>query len=135
MTQTETIIQKYIGIPYLHGGRDVLTGMDCLGLCYLIYRDFGITIPDSDGREYPLDWFKLDPERYIRGILATGQAVELSKLKPLDFVYFKMAGVVTHAGVMVDTYRFIHVLENKSVCIEQLNLTWRRRLAGARRFV
>jgi cell wall-associated NlpC family hydrolase len=135
MNQIETIISKYIGVPYLHGGRDIKTGLDCLGLCYLIYRDFGINIPDGDGSEYPPDWFMFDKERYIRGILTHGQAVELSKLKPLDFVYFSMAGIITHTGVMVDTYRFIHVLENKSVCIEQLSSPWRRRLAGARRFV
>jgi cell wall-associated NlpC family hydrolase len=134
MNQIDQVVSKYIGIPYAHGGRD-LTGLDCLGLCICIYNEFGINIPNGDGSEYPPDWFKTDPERYIRGILQHGKAVSVDELKPLDFVYFKMAGIITHAGIMVDYSRFIHVLENRTVCIEWLNSSWRRRLIGARRFV
>lgn len=130
----EGLVQKYVGIPYRHAGRS-LSGLDCLGLVHLFYRDCGIYVPDGDGASYDRDWFKQDAERYLRGILKHGVAVQITKLQVLDFVYFTMGGVVTHAGVMLDSERFIHVLEGRSVCVSRLNSMWRRRLAGARRFV
>lgn len=129
------LVEKYSGIPYRHLGRD-LNGLDCLGLAHLFYRDCGIEIPDSDGSLYEPDWFKKDPERYVRGIQKYGKEVQLNDLQPLDFVYFRMGrGVITHGGVMVGPEHFIHVLERTQVHVSPLNFKWRRRLAGARRFV
>lgn len=132
--QLAAIFDKYLGIPYRHGGRD-MSGLDCLGLVYLIYRDCGIEIPDNDGREYEKDWFKTEPERYLQGIRRYGVEVPLDSLQPLDLVYFKMGPVVTHTGVMVDDTSFIHVLERTRVHISTLNFKWQRRLVGARRFI
>jgi len=40
-------INGLIGIPYIHGGRDPKTGLDCYGLCMVVYRDlYGIELPD-----------------------------------------------------------------------------------------
>ncbi|HPT88734.1 MAG TPA: C40 family peptidase [Bacillota bacterium] len=132
--ELEAIFQKYLGIPYRHGGRD-MNGVDCLGLVYLIYRDCGIEIPDNDGREYTKDWYKVEPDRYLKGIRRYGKEVPLDSLKPLDLVYFKMGRAVTHTGIMVDEKSFIHVLEGTRVHISRLNFKWERRLAGARRFI
>lgn len=128
------LVRKYLGIPYRHGGRD-LTGVDCLGLAYLFYRDCGISIPDNDGSSYEADWFKTDPDRYYRGIQRCGKAVLPKDIQPLDFVYFKMGPVISHGGVMVDKNHFIHVLERTRVHLSPLNFKWRRRLVGARRFI
>ncbi len=124
---------RYVGIPYRHGGR-TRSGLDCLGLVWLVLRDYGIRVPDGDGSPYSPDWFRADPGRYLRGLLAHGETAPLGELRPLDLVYFRMSGAITHAGVMVDNNRFIHVLEGRSVCVSRLNSMWRRRLAGARRF-
>jgi cell wall-associated NlpC family hydrolase len=128
------IAGKYVGIPYKHAGRG-MDGLDCLGLAHLFYRDCGIAIPDGDGIQYPPNWANEDKERYIRGILKEGKAVPVDKLEPLDFVYFKFYGIVSHAGVMVDSSRFLHVLERGTVQISRLSSSWRYRLAGARRFL
>lgn len=125
---------RYVGIPYAHGGR-TRAGLDCLGLVWLVLRDHGVRVPDGDGRPYTPDWFKVDPGRYLRGLLAHGEAAPLDDLRPMDLVYFRMGGAVSHAGVMVDSECFIHVLEGRSVCVSRLNSMWRRRLAGARRFL
>jgi cell wall-associated NlpC family hydrolase len=130
----DKIADKYVGIPYKHLGRD-LNGLDCLGLAYLFYKDFHIAIPDNDGNRYEQNWADVDPGRYLRGILTVGKAVPIERLEPLDFIYFRIKGIVSHAGVMVDSSRFLHVLEGGTVQISRLSSTWRRRLAGARRFV
>lgn len=99
-----------------------------------VYRAFGIALPDGDGQPIAPDWWQRDPDRYLRGLLQHGEAVS-GELRPLDLVYFRIGGVVRHAGVMVDTQRFIHVLEHRPVMVTRLGSWWSRRLAGARRIV
>ncbi|HHT06174.1 MAG TPA: C40 family peptidase [Hydrogenispora sp.] len=132
----EQIARQFLGIPYRHGGRD-RKGLDCLGLVHLFYRELGIKVPDNDGQPYANDWYKKDPERLLRGLLQVGKPVNLpaEPLQPLDLVYFRMGGAITHAGVMIDHRSFLHVLTRQTVQISPLNLAWKRRLRGARRLV
>jgi cell wall-associated NlpC family hydrolase len=37
--------QRYLGVPYVWGGTDPATGLDCSGLVQRVYRDLGITLP------------------------------------------------------------------------------------------
>lgn len=37
--------KNYVGVPYLWGGTDPKTGLDCSGLVQLVYKDLGITLP------------------------------------------------------------------------------------------
>jgi len=37
--------KKYIGVPYVWGGTDPKTGLDCSGLVQRVYKDFGINLP------------------------------------------------------------------------------------------
>lgn len=128
------IVAKYVGVPYRHGGRG-LDGIDCLGLLLCIYRECGIMLPDGDGRPYSEDWFATEPERYIKGLSSIGETAT-EPFKPLDLVYFRFhGGVVSHAGIMIDRLRFIHVLERRSVMVTRLGGMWRSKLAGARRLV
>ncbi|NLW59979.1 MAG: C40 family peptidase [Firmicutes bacterium] len=132
----EQIARQFLGIPYRHGGRD-RNGLDCLGLVHLFYQELGIKLPDNDGRPYTTDWYKKDPERLLRGLLQVGRAVDLKAepLQPLDLVYFRMGGAITHTGIMINQRAFLHVLVNKTVQLSPLNPAWRRRLRGARRLI
>lgn len=132
----EQIARQFLGIPYRHGGRD-REGLDCVGLVHLFYQELGIKVPDTDGRPYSTDWYKKDPERLLRGLLQVGRPVDLKTepLQPLDLVYFRMGGAITHAGVMIDQHSFLHVLTRKTVQISSLNPAWKRRLQGARRLI
>ena len=46
------MVKECLGVPYVHGGRDLI-GFDCLGLVWYLYNRLGINIPDRDGELYP----------------------------------------------------------------------------------
>lgn len=134
--QYEEAAREFLGIPYRHGGRD-RTGLDCLGLASLFYKKLGIDLPAGDGRPYTTDWYKSDPERFRRGLEQIGRAVDLKTepLAPLDLVYFRVGGAITHAGVMINRHSFLHVMNGQEVRISPLTFAWKRRLQGARRLI
>ncbi|MGH3497795.1 MAG: transglycosylase SLT domain-containing protein [Nocardioidaceae bacterium] len=37
--------KKYLGVPYVWGGTDPKTGLDCSGLVQVVYRDLGVDLP------------------------------------------------------------------------------------------
>jgi peptidoglycan DL-endopeptidase CwlO len=37
--------QRYLGVPYVFGGTDPTTGLDCSGLVQRVYADLGVTVP------------------------------------------------------------------------------------------
>lgn len=37
--------KKYLGVPYVWGGTDPKTGLDCSGLVQRVYKDLGIDLP------------------------------------------------------------------------------------------
>lgn len=75
-------VSQYIGLPYMHGGRD-RAGVDCWGLVWLIYREqFSIDLPILAGmiesnllevcrviEIYKHDWTQLD--KPVDGCLVT----------------------------------------------------------------
>lgn len=131
MIDVDTIITKYVGIPYAHNGRDPKTGVDCLGLIYCLYTELGIPFPSDDGAPIETEWWKTDPERYLRNILTLGRPVD--DPQKLDLVYFLIDNQVRHAGIMVDDGRFIHILKDRNSRITRLAKYWAYALAGVRR--
>jgi probable lipoprotein NlpC len=132
MKNFRDIASDLVGIPYRCGGRNI-DGLDCLGLTWLFYQLNGISIPDTDGGPYDINWAGESPDRFLQGLLKIGDGAT-GDLQPLDLVYFRFGGKVTHSGVMVDRTHFIHVMQESTVRITPLTL-WRRRFAGARRLV
>ncbi|GAB6137231.1 C40 family peptidase [Halanaerobaculum tunisiense] len=130
------VVKKYRNIPYRHNGRS-LRGLDCLGLIIFVYDEFGIDVPRGDGQEISKEWYKEDPDRYLRSLLKLGKEVSFSELQVLDLVYFELLDdIVTHSGVMVNDYEFIHILQGRDVEVSSLQRRfWRNKIAGGRRLI
>ncbi len=113
----ETSYSYLIGTPYLKGGTDIKTGLNCYGLCKVIYHDRGVEIPYYD---HP------DDKSLIHQMIISGKELceELIKPEPFCFVVFSLRRPTTvdHLGVVLErTDYFIHILKNKGCCIQRLS--------------
>jgi len=129
-------LEKYKNARFVHNGRSLETGIDCLGFIILLYREFGIYIPSDDGAPIEEDWFKTDPDRYIRNIKALkAKSVDIDDLQPLDLVYFAISrNIITHTGVMINRKEFAHMSPKSNFLISKMERHWRSRFRGAIRF-
>ena len=105
---------KYIGIPWVFGGRD-LKGFDCYGLFkYIEENDFNLSLLEID----------IDTYNYKNVLLEFDQAKEFSNWKIVDSPQEGDAAVLTksrypnHIGVCIDSdgiKGLIHCIEHTGV--------------------
>ncbi|SNR95100.1 NlpC/P60 family protein [Anaerovirgula multivorans] len=134
--QIQELIQKYEDVPFVHNGRSLEEGFDCLGFVIAFYREFGIHLPSDDGKTIEKDWYKTDSERLVRGLKSVGGLeVSIHELQPLDLVYFAInRGIVTHTGIMISDNEFLHMRPLIGLKRASLDGKWQRRFRGAVRF-
>lgn len=113
-------ITKYIGLPYVTGGRDA-RGVDCWGLLRLIYRqERGIDLPEYPGLD-------LEQIRAIsREILAIASRDWREVVTPQDgdAVAMSLKDALHHVGVWVDADggKIVHCWKGLSVVAETVRM-------------
>ncbi len=115
-----------IGIPYVKGGRDPGKGLDCWGLCMVIYRRLGFSLPE---------FHSSDESSIIHETIVTGkrQFDQFENPIPYSLVPFIIRPpFVTHIGVVLENKdSFIHILRKKCVVTERLSDPfWNKRAQG-----
>ena len=88
-------LNKYIGVPYVPGGRD-MDGADCYGLVKMIYRDgLGLDLPDWETDEIDLRRF----HETIVGVVTSGTFTEV---EPEDYAFAVCyrAKIAHHIGLV-----------------------------------
>ncbi len=101
--------KQYIGTPYVYGGTNLNTGVDCSGFVYCIFKNNGVTLNRSSREQYK-----------------NGTAVaSKSDLQPGDLVFFNTGGnsEISHVGMYIGNGQYIHSTDggNRGVCISNLN--------------
>lgn len=83
--------RKYLGIPYVWGGTDPKTGLDCSGLVQLVYKNLGVDLPRVSYQQ-----------------ATQGQKVpSLAQARPGDLVAFGSPSV-NHIGIYIGDGKMIH---------------------------
>jgi len=126
------LIEKYLGVPYKHKGRDIEEGLDCWGFLKLCFRDMGFELIDP-GIDYPEGWAKRGGNFFIENYHLQWESV--NSPNPFDVVLFKNANnVANHAGIILSRARFIHCALKTGVAVCRLN-DWKNRIYGFYRLI
>jgi cell wall-associated NlpC family hydrolase len=81
--------KKYLGVPYVFGGTDPRTGLDCSGLVQRVFKDLGVDLP-----------------RLVRHQRLEGQPVaNLAAAKPGDLLIFDG---YQHIGIYLGDGKMLH---------------------------
>ena len=114
----EPYVKKYIGIPFVSGGRTI-EGCDCYGLVRLVFHnELGIDLPDVDGYANALIPELTNPlfEKYSPLIL--GERHESPE--PNDMALILNHGLPTHIGVYVGDMYILHTVRRIGSCLQRI---------------
>jgi cell wall-associated NlpC family hydrolase len=90
--QAVAIAERWLGVPYVWGGANPRTGLDCSGLTMEVYRRLGIRL-----------------DHYAAFQFLEGMRIGLKDLMPGDLVFFEpKADGPGHVGLYIGNGRFIH---------------------------
>lgn len=130
MLQAE-MIEKYLGVPYRHHGRD-LSGLDCYGLILRIFEEQGVALWDIN-EDYDPQWSWQGKDLFIQNYAREWELVEDPRF--MDVSCFRNGkDVVNHAGVLLGENKFIHAVKAGVVVSKYTDPQWQKRLVGFYRY-
>ena len=132
--------RRFLGVPFLHQGRDPVVGLDCIGLLAAAAREAGLTrYLVHDRQDYGRDPHGGLLEARLRacfGEPVAGSPVDLALLHEGDVLAMRFAGPVRHVGIVgVRDYEgpqltVIHTDNGVGRVTEhRIDDKWRRRIA------
>jgi cell wall-associated NlpC family hydrolase len=126
------MVQKYLGIPYAHHGRD-MKGLDCWGLILLVYKDLGHQLIDIE--KYDKDWANKGDNFFVENY--HGQWEKVSAPRLFDIALFcNNKGIACHAGLYIREGSIMHSLEKVGVALTKYSrVNTNRHLDGFYRMI
>ena len=99
--------KQFLGNPYVWGGTNLRTGVDCSGFVYSVYKNFGITLNRSSYQ-----------------MVNNGVEVSKSNLQAGDLVFFNSGGNsrISHVGIYCGDGTYVHSTDGKGNGVTVTNL-------------
>ena len=123
--------RKYVGTPFMHQGRMVGIGIDCVGLVTCVQYDLGL-----DDLRLGAYNRQPDEDKFRAALLQYLDQVQFAALQLGDILTFRFVAEQHLAFVSsLSPLSIIHAYEKVGRCIEQpVDSVWMRRLRGCYRF-
>lgn len=126
---------NYIELSFEMGGRE-RPSVDCWGLVRLIYlENLSIDLPSYSNESIGMKTSEL---RRIACVMNVGRERWTQVFDPSEYdaVLLKAFGnIASHVGVMIDSDRFIHIMDGTNASIDRISgLSWRNRIEGFYRY-
>lgn len=86
---------KYVGKPYVWGGNNLNTGVDCSGFTQQVYKHFGISIPRTTSTQINI-----------------GKKVDINNLKKGDLIFYN-ARSNHHVAIYIGNGQIVHAKGRK----------------------
>lgn len=122
--------RRWLGTPFIHQGRQLGVGVDCVGVLFGVAWALGLS--------------QFDFRAYLpRPNTDTMSALLREHLEPIavadaregDVLHFVIAGRPQHVGLLTAPDYLLHAYQAVGRCVEhRLDDTWRRRIRGAYRY-
>lgn len=130
----ELDVSDLIGVPFVPGGRDIASGLDCWGLFMVVMGRIGHEVPD-----YRVTCFDSSVVgEAAREALRSRWSPALQAEEGVGITLALdpgLPGVAQHFGVAINKYRFIHTLESTGCIVSDFDHRfWRSKIVGMYRW-
>lgn len=121
------IIDRYLGIPYKHLGRNSEEGLDCWGLIKCVYRDLKFDVWD------PVKQYSPNLRNGENHLIENYHKEWYEIVSPhiFDVVLFNNSrGVANHAGIVLSLWCFLHCGRSGVIISKLSDRKWIERKVG-----
>lgn len=102
---------QFLGTPYVWGGTDLKSGVDCSGFTQEVFKAFDVSISRVS---------------YMQA--TEGKHIDKEKLQSGDLIFFDTSGVnngkVSHVGIYIGENKFLHSDSTHGVMVSSLDSTY-----------
>lgn len=111
---------KYMALPFKNKGR-TMEGVDCWGLCLLVYKnEYGTELPSMEEL-----YTKSNNGKEVSAVVGFGkdhiEYIQKEMPEYGDLVIFNMKGNPCHVGIYIGFNRVLHILAGTNSVCERLN--------------
>lgn len=93
---------EFVGNPYVYGGNNLYTGVDCSGFTQQIYKKFGKTLNRTAGEQF----------------LLNGEKITKKNLQKGDLIFYGSPNNITHVAIYIGDNKIVHAANPKDdICI------------------
>lgn len=143
------LLDTWKGVPYEHMGESK-SGIDCSKLLGKLLLEMGILNGNLEKVYKAPDWYLSSKKEVLLEFVNLTLKEHLNKkdfyfmkiptpneLRFGDFLFFAIAssGVCNHSAIYLGEERIFHCLTNRHCCYDQLNFSWKKRIAWAYRLM